>query len=113
MQLGQACPSEDGPGLLGAGLPQRAAAGESAAIPLVLEQQARMGTLPAEQLADPASGSEANVQACAAHGVELIAPVPGRAASVPCPEPSAEPAPPRARPPIGANLTQTENWICQ
>ena len=99
MQLGQACPSEDDPGLLGAGLPQRAAAGESAAIPLVLEQQARMGMLPAEQLADPASGSEANVQACAAHGVELIAPVPGRAASVPCPEPSAEPAPPEPGPP--------------
>ena len=49
-----------------------------------------MGTLPQEQLADPAYSSEANVQACAAQGVELIAPVPGRAASVPCQAAAAE-----------------------
>jgi hypothetical protein len=88
-QLGQACPGEEGPGLLVACLPQSAAESDSAAVALVLEQQARMGTLPQEQLADTAYGSEANVQACAAQGVELIAPVPGRAARVPC---TAEPA---------------------
>ena len=84
MPLAQACPGEAGPGLLTAGLPQSAAASESAAVGTVLAPPARMGTLPQEQLADPAYGSEANVQACAAQGVELIAPVPGRAASVPC-----------------------------
>ena len=89
-QLGQACPGEDSPGLLVVCLPQSAAASDSAAVPQVLAQQARMGTLPAEQLADTGYGSEANVQACAAHGVELIAPVPGRAASVPSQAPPAE-----------------------
>jgi hypothetical protein len=86
VQLAQACPGEDGPGLLTACLPQSAAESDSAAVDAVLAQQARMGTLPQEQLADTAYGSEANVQACAAHGVELIAPVPGRAASVSCQE---------------------------
>ena len=90
MPLAQACPGEAGPGLLTAGLPQSAAASESAAVGTVLAPPARMGTLPQEQLADPAYGSEANVQACAAQGVELIAPVPGRAASVPCQAAAAE-----------------------
>jgi hypothetical protein len=40
-----------------------------------------MGTLPKEQLADTAYGSEANVTLCASVAVTLVAPVPGRAAA--------------------------------
>jgi hypothetical protein len=54
---------------------------DSAAVAHVIEQQQRMGTLPEEQLADTAYGSETNVALCAAVNVTLIAPVPGRAAA--------------------------------
>ena len=103
VQLAQACPQEDGPGLIVACLPQSAAESDSAAVALVIEQQQRMGTLPAEQLADTAYGSEANVKACAENGVALIAPVPGRAASVTI---NGEPAEEAA--PVEAKLSSTQ-----
>lgn len=78
VQLAQACPQGEGPGLIVACLPQSAAQSDSAAVAPVLEQQERMGTLPEEQLADTAYGSQSNVKACAQKGVALVAPVPGR-----------------------------------
>jgi Transposase DDE domain/Transposase domain (DUF772) len=82
VQLAQTCGhSEEGPGLIVGCVPQSAADSDSGAVALVVEQQQRMGTLPEEQLADTAYGSEANVALCAAVNVTLIAPVPGRAAA--------------------------------
>jgi hypothetical protein len=82
VQLAQACgQSEEGPGLIVGCVPQSAAESDSGAVALVIEQQQRMGTLPEEQLADTAYGSETNVALCAAVNVTLMAPVPGRAAA--------------------------------
>jgi len=82
VQLAQACgQEEEGPGLIVACVPQSAAESDSAAVQSVIEQQQRMGTLPEEQLADTAYGSESNVELCASVNVTLIAPVPGRVAA--------------------------------
>ncbi|MFN0130460.1 MAG: transposase [Verrucomicrobiales bacterium] len=82
VQLAQACgQEEEGPGLIVACVPQSAAESDSGAVQSVIEQQQRMGTLPEEQLADTAYGSESNVDLCASVNVTLIAPVPGRAAA--------------------------------
>lgn len=83
VQLAQACgqQEEDIPGLVVACVPQSAADSDSGAVQAVIEQQTRMGTLPKEQLADTAYGSEANVALCASVAVTLVAPVPGRTAT--------------------------------
>jgi hypothetical protein len=82
VQLAQTCGhSEEGPGLIVGCVPQSAAESDSGAVAHVIEQQQRMGTLPEEQLADTAYGSETNVALCAAVHVTLIAPVPGRASA--------------------------------
>ena len=83
VQLAQACgkQEEGAPGLVVACVPQSAADSDSGAVQAVLEQQTRMGTLPKEQLADTAYGSEANVALCASVAVTLVAPAPGRVAA--------------------------------
>jgi hypothetical protein len=58
-----------------------AADSDSGAVQAVIEQQTRMGTLPKEQLAGTAYGSEVSVALCACVVVTLVAPVPGRAAA--------------------------------
>lgn len=70
--------SEGDPGLIVACVPQSAADSDSGALGDILGQQERMGTLPKEQLADTAYGSDANVALCKEKGIDLIAPVPGR-----------------------------------
>lgn len=83
--------SEGDPGLIVACVPQSAAESDSGAVADIIAQQERMGTLPKEQLADTAYGSDANVTLCKEKGIELIAPVPGRApvrAPAPAPAPS-------------------------
>ena len=81
MQLSQAYDTGEGtPGLIVCCVPQSAAESDSAAMPLIIEQQKRMGTLPEEVLADTAYGGSASVAVAAAAGVTLVAPVPGRKA---------------------------------
>ena len=79
VQLSQAYDhGEEAPGIITACVPQTAADADSASLGAVHEQQKRMGTLPAAQLADTAYGSQANVELAAQNGVALEAPVPGQ-----------------------------------
>ncbi len=78
VQLAQAYDTGEGaPGIVTACIPQSAAESDSAAVAAVQQQQERMGTLPEQQLADTAYGSQANVEMCAEKNVKLIAPVSG------------------------------------
>jgi len=85
VQLAQTLPPRDaegrreGPGLVTACVPQSAAVRDHEALAEVLAQQQRAGLLPTELLADTIYGSDANVQASAQVGVELISPVCGAA----------------------------------
>jgi len=87
VQLAQLLPPRDadgrreGPGLVVACVPQSAAVRDNEALAGVLAQQAAAGLLPEQTVADTIYGSDANVQACAALGVQLWSPVPGRSAT--------------------------------
>ncbi|MFN0075476.1 MAG: transposase [Prosthecobacter sp.] len=59
-------------------IPQSAGASDSAAVPQVIAAQQAMAAVPDEMSADTAYGSDANVEHSAAHGIDLISPVPGR-----------------------------------
>jgi hypothetical protein len=59
-------------------IPQSAGESDSAAVPQVIAAQQAMAVVPDEMSADTAYGSDANVEHSAAHGIDLISPVPGR-----------------------------------
>lgn len=62
-------------------IPQTASENDADALSQVREDLEHMELLPGELLADTLYGSDENVQACAAAGVELVSPVPGKAPS--------------------------------
>ena len=84
MQIVQSLPPRDaagkreGPGLITGCIPQSASVRDNEALPEVLAQQQSAGVLADELLADTIYGSDANVQASAALGVELISPAGGK-----------------------------------
>lgn len=59
-------------------IPQSAGESDSAAVEQVIAAQEAMAAVPDEMSADTAYGSDANVEHSAAHGIDLISPVPGR-----------------------------------
>jgi hypothetical protein len=77
-QLTETCVPENEVQLITAVLPQTACTSDASSFVPMLEQLRDAERLPEEMLADTAFGSDENVQAAAALGVELIAPVPGR-----------------------------------
>lgn len=78
VQLSQAhSHGEEAPGMVVGCIVENAGESDPAAVEKIAEQQERMGTLPDELLTDTAYGSQANVEASAARGVELIAPAAG------------------------------------
>lgn len=78
VQLAQAHDhGEKAPGMFTACIVENAGQSDAAAVEKIAQQQERMGTLPKEQLADTAYGSQANVEASAARGTELISPAAG------------------------------------
>ena len=91
VQLAQALPPRDaqgqieGPGLLTACVSQSAGVRDNEALEEVLAQQSAAGLLPEQTVADTIYGSDANVRACAALGVQLVSPVGGVA-----PQPGSE-----------------------
>lgn len=85
IQLSETCSAENDVQLILAALPQTACERDEAALEPILEQLEQRDVLPEEMSADTAYGSDDNVQLAAAHGVELIAPVPGCPPTVPSP----------------------------
>jgi len=109
VQLCQTSAEENPVQLIVACLPQSAGERDGDALAPILEQLQRNGHKPSELAADTAYGSDENHQRAAAHGIELISPVPGRPpnksaeaqAAEPAEEASAKPGgkPKRGRPP--------------
>jgi Transposase DDE domain len=79
MQLSETCSEQNDVQLVVGAIPETAAAEDGDALPTMLEQLHEHDRLPEELLADTAYGSDANVQAAEAVGVDLVAPVRGRA----------------------------------
>jgi hypothetical protein len=79
VQIAETCSPSNEVQLITACLPQTACEGDDAAVVPMLGQLQDAGMLPQALLADTVFGGDENVQAAAEQGVELIAPVPGRA----------------------------------
>ena len=82
IQLSETCSTDNDVQLIVGAIPETASANDSDAVRTMLEQLAAHGLIPAEMPADTAYGSDENVLLAESFGVELIAPVPGRAPHV-------------------------------
>ena len=82
IQLSETCSENNDVQLIVGAIPQTASANDSDAVRPMLEQLAANDLLPEEMPADTAYGSDENVEFAESLGVELIAPVPGRAPHV-------------------------------
>jgi len=78
VQLSETCSEENEVQLITCALPETASAHDSEAVEKVREDLKQSELLPEELLADTLYGSDENMQDCAADGVELVAPVPGK-----------------------------------
>ncbi len=78
IQLAETCVPENEVQLITAVLPQTACEADAEAVVPVLDQLEQGTRLPAEMLVDTSYASDANVQAAAERGVDLVGPVPGR-----------------------------------
>ena len=78
VQLAETCDDENDVQLITAAIPQTAAEHDSSAVEPVLDALEKSDTLPESMLADTAYGSDANVQASEAKGVELVSPTTGK-----------------------------------
>jgi hypothetical protein len=83
VQLAETCAPSNEVQLITAALPQTACEPDAGAVVPMLDQLERAGRLPEEMLADTLYTGDENVQAAAARGVDLVGPVPGRAAADP------------------------------
>jgi Transposase DDE domain len=78
VQIAETCSPENEVQLITGALPQSAAEVDGAAVVPMLDQLEESKLLPEEILADTLYGSDENMQAAEARGVELVAPIPGR-----------------------------------
>ena len=79
VQLSETCSSENDVQLITGVIPETACANDSEAVRPMLEQLNGNGLTPEQMAADTAYGSDENYVIAESFGVELIAPVPGRA----------------------------------
>ena len=77
-QLSETCGEENDVQLITSAIPQTASASDADAVEKVREDLKESGLLPGELLADTLYGSDENVRASDADGIELTAPVPGK-----------------------------------
>jgi hypothetical protein len=91
IQLAETCVPEHEVQLITAALPQTACEADAQAVMPVLDQLEQGERMPAEMLVDTSYASDANVQAAAERGVDLVGPVPGRPVAT-APPTAAEPA---------------------
>jgi len=78
-QLAETCSPANEVQLITCAQPETAVASDDQALPAVIETLETSDRLPDAMLADTLYGSDANVQTCVEHDVELVAPVPGKA----------------------------------
>jgi hypothetical protein len=78
VQIAETCAPQNEVQLITAAIPQTACESDAAAVVPVLERLEEAQRLPEEMVVDTTYGSDENVQAAAAHGVDLVGPIPGR-----------------------------------
>jgi hypothetical protein len=78
VQIAETCSPDNEVQLITGALPQTACESDDAAVVPMLDQLAERCLMPAEMTADTIYGSDENVQAAEARGVDLVAPIPGR-----------------------------------
>lgn len=78
VQIAETCAPGNEVQLITAARPQTACATDESAVAPMLDQLASAGRLPEAMLVDAAYANDANVQAAAARGVELVGPITGR-----------------------------------
>jgi Transposase DDE domain len=78
VQIAESCSPNNEVQLITGALPQTACESDDTAVVPMLDQLAERCLMPEELTADTIYGSDENVQAAAARGVELVAPIPGR-----------------------------------
>ena len=79
VQLSETCSDQNDVQLITGVIPETASANDSEAVRPMLEQLAASGLTPEQMAADTAYGSDENCVIAESFGVELVAPVPGRA----------------------------------
>ena len=82
VQLSETCSAENDVQLITGAIPETACVNDSQAVRPMLEQLDANGLTPGQMTADTAYGSDENAMLAESFGVELIAPVPGRAPQV-------------------------------
>ena len=82
VQLSETCSGQNDVQLITGVIPETACANDSEAVRPMLEQLDANGLIPEQMAADTAYGSDENALIAESFGVELIAPVPGRAPQV-------------------------------
>lgn len=82
VQLSETCSDQNDVQLITGVIPETASANDSEAVRPMLEQLDANGLIPEQMAADTAYGSDENALIAESFGVELIAPVPGRAPQV-------------------------------
>lgn len=82
IQLSETCSAENDVQLIVGAIPETACASDANAVQPMLEQLQSHGLLPAEMTADTAYGSDDNCVFAESLGVELIAPIPGKAPQI-------------------------------
>ena len=78
VQIAETCSSDNEVQLITAALPQTASEADGASVVPMLKQLEASDRLPEQMTADAGFGGDETVQAAAARGVELVAPIPGR-----------------------------------
>ena len=99
VQLVETCSDENDVQLILTVIPQTAVENDANALTPVLADLEKKGLLPEAMLADTAYGSDENVQAAAALGVELVTPTPGNGSTATPTSDAAPPPPACAAPP--------------
>jgi len=85
IQLSETCSDANETQLIVSAIPQQAHESDAGSLKVVLEDMKEQGVLPEELLADTSYGSDSNAVLCEREGVDLVAPLPGKAPAEPVP----------------------------
>ena len=83
IHLSETCSDANETQLIISAIPQQAQQSDAGSLKVVLEDLKEQGMLPQQMLADTSYGSDANAVLCEREGIDLVAPLPGKAPAEP------------------------------
>jgi len=83
IQLSETCSDANETQLIVSAIPQQAHQSDAGSLKVVLADLKEQGMLPQQMLADTSYGSDANAVLCEREGIDLVAPLPGKAPAAP------------------------------